>query len=143
MRDHELLEEELTHSVIGGFYEVYNTFGYGLLEQVCMAALERELRARGHAVGREVHVPVFYKGEEIARQRIDMIVDERLVVEAKATQELHKSASRQVYNYLRVTRLQVGLLLHFGPEPSFHRITCAQSGSPESGTHRERRTRNR
>ena len=72
-----------------------------------------------------------------------MIVDERLVVEAKATQELHKSASRQVYNYLRVTRLQVGLLLHFGPEPSFHRITCAQSGSPESGTHREQRTRNR
>ena len=142
MRDHELIEEELTHSVIGGFYEVYNTFGYGLLEQVCMAALERELRARGHAVGREVHVPVFYKGEEIARQRIDMIVDERLVVEAKATQELHKSASRQVYNYLRAARLQIGLLLHFGPEPSFYRIMCAQSGSPESGAHRERRTRN-
>jgi hypothetical protein len=62
----------------GGFYEVYNALGYGFLEQVYMAALERELRARGHEVGREVWAPVHYKGEEISKQRIDMIVDERL-----------------------------------------------------------------
>lgn len=60
----------------------------------------------------------------ISRQRIDMIVDERLVIEVKSTQDLHKSAARQVYNYLRATRLQVGLLLHFGPEPSFYRLVC-------------------
>jgi len=122
MSDHELIEGGLTESVIGGFYEVYNTLGYGFLEQVYAAALERELRARGHTVGREVWVPVFYKGEEISRQRIDMIADERLVIEAKSTQDLHKSAPRQVYNYLRATRLQVGLLLHFGPEPAFYRL---------------------
>ena len=122
MSERELLERRLTESVIGGFYEVYNTLGYGFLELVYMAALERELRARGHAVGREVWVPVLYKGDEISRQRIDMIVDERVVIEAKATQELHKSAPRQVYNYLRATRLQVGLLLHFGPEPRFYRL---------------------
>src|SRR5437764_394262 len=103
-----LAEEQLTHSVIGAFYDVYNTLGVGFLELVYLSALERELRARGHAAGREVYVPVIYKGDEISRQRIDMIVDERLVVEAKATQELHKSAKRQVYNYLRATRLQVG-----------------------------------
>ena len=54
MPDTQLLEEQLTHAVIGAFYEVYNTLGYGFLEQVYLAALERELRARGHAVGREV-----------------------------------------------------------------------------------------
>jgi GxxExxY protein len=122
MSDHKLIEEQLTESVIGGFYGVYNTLGFRFLEQVYMAALERELRARGHAVGREVWVPVLYKGEEISRQRIDMVVDERLVIEAKSTHELHKSAPRQVYNYLRATRLQVGLLLHFGPEPAFYRL---------------------
>ena len=136
MSDHGLIEERLTESVIGGFYEVYNALGFGFLEQVYVAALERELRARGHSVGREVWVPVRYKGEEIARQRIDMIVDERLVIEAKSTQELHKSAPRQVYNYLRATSLQVGLLLHFGPDPhsidSFthnrsHRCSCCCS----------------
>ena len=122
MSDRELIEGWLTESVIGAFYEVYNTLGFSFLEQVYMAALERELRWRGHAVAREVWVPVFYKGEEISRQRIDMVVEERVVIEAKSTQELHKSAPRQVYNYLRATRLQVGLLLHFGPEPAFYRL---------------------
>jgi GxxExxY protein len=122
MPERELIEEQLTESVIGAFYEVYNTLGYRFLEQVYLAALERELLARGHAIGREVWVPVHYKGEEISRQRLDMIVDERLVVEVKSTQEVHKSAPRQVYNYLRATRLQVGLLLHFGPEPAFYRL---------------------
>jgi GxxExxY protein len=84
-------------------------------------ALERELRWRGHDVGREVYVPIHYKGEELTRQRIDMLVDGRLVVETKATVELHKSAHRQIYSYLCATGLQVGLLLHFGPEPAFYR----------------------
>ena len=61
-------------------------------------------------------------GDLISRQRIDMVVDERLVVEAKSTQDLHKFAPRQVYNYLRETRLEVGLLMHFGPEPAFYRL---------------------
>ena len=93
-----------------------------------MSALERELRARGHAVDREVWVRVQYKGDEIARQRIDMVVDDRLLVEAKSSQDLHKSASRQVYNYLRATRLEVGLLLHFGPEPCFYRLVSTRAG---------------
>jgi GxxExxY protein len=126
MSDHELIEEKLTESVIGGFYEVYNILRFGLLEQVYMAALERELRWRGHEVAREVWVPVWYKGEVISRQRIDMIVDDRLVVEAKSTQDLHKAAPRQVYNYLRATRIEVGLLLHFGPDPSFYRLVHTQ-----------------
>ena len=51
-----LIEEELTRSVIGAFYDVYNTLGYGFLEHVYALALERELLARGHRVGREVSV---------------------------------------------------------------------------------------
>jgi len=130
MSGHQLIEEQLTESVIGAFYEVYNALGFGFLEQVYMSALERELRARGHAFGREVWVPVYYKGEELSRQRIDMVVDERLVVEAKSTQDLHKSAPRQVYNYLRATRLQVGLLLHFGPKPAFYRLVHTDRPAP-------------
>lgn len=122
MSKHALIDEQLTESVIGAFYEVYNALGFGFLEQVYTTALERELRARGHVVDREVWVPVFYKGDLISRQRIDMVVDERLVVEAKSTQDLHKFAPRQVYNYLRATRLEVGLLVHFGPEPAFYRL---------------------
>jgi GxxExxY protein len=118
----ELIEERLTHSVIGAFFDVYNTLGFGFLEHVYLMALERELIARKHRVARQVGVRVFYKGDAIAEQRLDMIVDEKLVVEAKSTHELHRSANRQVYNYLRATNLEVGLLLHFGPEAHFYRV---------------------
>jgi GxxExxY protein len=118
----ELIHERLTGSVIGAFFDVYNTLGFGFLEYLYVTALERELLARGHRVGREVSVPVFYKGEELGRQRLDLLVDGTLVVETKATIDLSKEATRQVYNYLRATDLKVGLLLHFGPEAKFYRI---------------------
>ena len=65
-----------------------------------------------------------YKEQELGSQRLDLVVDDKLVVEAKATADLHKAATRQLYNYLRATNLRVGLLLHFGPEPRFFRIIC-------------------
>ena len=62
------IQEELTRSVIGAFYEVYNTLVFGFKEHIYSLALERELRSRGHRVGREVSVIVFYKGDELGRQ---------------------------------------------------------------------------
>src|SRR5687767_3813958 len=124
----ELIEERLTRSVIGAFFEVYNALGYGFLEHIYVMALERELIARGHRVAREVSVHVTYKGHVVAVQRIDMIVDEKLVVETKSTVELPKPAQRQLFNYLRATKLEVGLLLHFGLEPRFHRLVCSNPG---------------
>lgn len=119
--------KDLTHSVIGAFYEVYNNLGFGFLEYIYVRALERELMERRHRVAREVSVPIFYKGMELARQRIDMIVDEKLVVETKATFDLHPGARRQLYNYLRGTNLEVGLVLHFGREPKAHREYCSNT----------------
>src|SRR5688572_9082040 len=118
-----LVEEALTYSVIGAFYEVYNTLGFGFLEYLYGCALERELLERDHQVAREVGVNVLFKGHELGTQRLDMIVDGKLVVETKSTYELHRAATRQVYNYLRATNLEVGLLLHFGPEPRVYRIS--------------------
>ena len=118
----ELIEERLTESVIGAFFDVYNALGFGFLEHLYVVALERELFARGHQIGREVAVPVSYKGEHLGTQRVDMIVDGKLIVETKSTFDLHRAADRQVYNYLRATNLEVGLLLHFGPTPKFYRV---------------------
>lgn len=118
----ELAHERLTYSIIGAFFDVYNELGYGLLESLYMAALELELRARGHRVAREVLVPVFYKGREIGRQRIDMVVDETVIIEGKATRRLPAIAKRQTYSYLCASRLRVALLLHFGPKATHYRI---------------------
>ncbi|HUF30164.1 MAG TPA: GxxExxY protein [Gemmatimonadaceae bacterium] len=120
----DLTENDLTGSIIGAFYEVYNTLGFGFLEHLYVKALERELLARGHPVEREVGVKVMYKGEVLGTQRLDMVVDRRVTVEVKSTYDLHRAATRQVYNYLRATNLDIGLLLHFGPEPRVHRTIC-------------------
>jgi GxxExxY protein len=118
------IHEELTRSVIGAFYDAYNTLGFGFLEHVCVRALERELHERGHRIAREVGVTIMYKGHALAVQRLDMVVDETLVVETKSTYELRPVASRQLFDYLRASRLDVGLLLHFGPKPRVHRVVC-------------------
>lgn len=117
-----LLEEPLTRSVIGAFYHVYNSLGFGFLEHVYSLALERELRKQGHRIIRERYVLVRYDGEPLTTQGLDMVVDDKLIVEIKSTWELHPSAERQLLNYLRATDLEVGILLHFGAKPGFHRV---------------------
>lgn len=135
-----LVEGALTGSVIGAFYEVYNALGFGFLEQVYIRALAYELMERGHRITRESSVAVYYKGMVIARQRLDLIVDDRLVVETKSSYDLHPAARRQLYNYLRGTKLELGLLLHFGPKPAFHRVytTCDRRApvvdAPDAGS---------
>ena len=122
MSEDQLLERRTTAAIIGAFYEVYNKLGYGFLEHVYSLALERELVERGHTIEREVIVTVSYKGKPLTTQRQDMVVDHKVVVENKSTSVLPPYARRQTLNYLRASTLEVGLLLHFGPNAKFYRI---------------------
>lgn len=119
-----LLEEALTREIIGAFYEVYNTLGYGFLESVYAAALERELKRRGLRVEREVWLDVYYKGERIGAFRADMVVESRVVVENKARVKVSDADRDQLRNYLRCSILEIGLLLHFGPRPAIQRVVA-------------------
>src|SRR4051794_20027894 len=87
-------------SIIGAFYAVYNYYGYGLAESVYAGALEIELLDRGHTVVRELAVAVMYKGRHVAWQRLDTVVDDRVILEIKATEVLPRFAGRQLINYL-------------------------------------------
>jgi len=125
----KLLYEEITQSIIAAFYAVYNKLGYGFLENVYCAALAFELSRRGHKVAREVTVPVFYDGVQIAKYRVDFLVDDVVMLEVKSTAMLNPSDERQLLNCLRATPLEVGLLLHFGPKPKFQRIVASRKPS--------------
>lgn len=114
----ELVHQEITRSVISAFFYVYNKLHHGFLESVYSAALTKALRQRGHTVEREVPVRVWFDGEAIALQRIDMLVDQKVIVEIKSGDRLAVAAREQLFNYLRATNLEVGLLLHFGPKPT-------------------------
>jgi GxxExxY protein len=76
----------------------------------------------------EVWVDVYYKGVPVKRQRIDRIVDGKVVVEIKASALLPPYAERQLLTNLKATPLEVGLLLHFGPKPEFHRLVSSNRG---------------
>ncbi len=115
-------EWKLAHAVVGTFYETYNTLGFGFLESVYCRALAMELRRRNFAVSTEVPLEVRYQGEEVGFFRLDRLVEHRLAVELKASALLGPADKRQLWNYLRASSLDVGLLLHVGPKPAFHRL---------------------
>lgn len=122
-----LLHADLTEVVIGAFYHVYNRPDYGFLESVYAAALTRVLQRAGHKVQREALVIIYLEGEPLARQRVDLIVDDVLIIELKSTFALSKEDHPQLRSYLHGSKMQVGLLLHFGPKPEFHRMVNTQS----------------
>jgi GxxExxY protein len=117
-----LLRADITREIIGAFYEVYNTLGYGFLEAVYSRAMYIELTRRGLHVQREVMIDVYYKGEPVGKYRVDLLVEYGVVVENKATRWLVESDRDQLQNCLRCSSLEVGLLLHFGPRAKFHRM---------------------
>ena len=121
--DH-LLEADLTRSVIGSFFDVHRELGFGYREYIHALALERDLVAKGHHVQREVSVMVYLRGEPLAGQSLDMIVDGKLVIEIKSTERLRPDGTLQLFSYLHATNLELGLLLHFGREPKFYRVIC-------------------
>jgi GxxExxY protein len=123
----DLVEKELTGSIIGAFYYVYNQLGYGFLEKIYCEALARTLAKRGHNVEREVRIPIYFEGQIVGLQRVDMLVDSRVIVENKSTYMLSDADHRQLTSYLSASEMQAGLLLHFGPKADFYRIVCTRS----------------
>ena len=118
----QFLEGDLTSSIIGSMHEVHRNLGFGFRESLYARALERDLVAKGHSIAREVAVTVFFRAEPLGLQVLDMMVDDKVVVETKSTRLLHPSASSQLFGYLAATKYEVGLVLHFGWEARAHRV---------------------
>jgi GxxExxY protein len=117
-----LASEQVTGAIIGAFYESYNVLGFGFLESVYRNALAGELRKTGLHVLQETPIEVTYKDARVGWFRLDLLVERAVAVEVKAATTLGPTDKQQLLNYLRATSLDVGLLLHYGPEPKFHRL---------------------
>ena len=111
----------ITKEIIGAFYSVYNSLGYGFLEKVYENALFIELKSLGLSVTKQERLKVYYENEEVGEYFADMVVDECVVVELKAADSLCKEHETQLINYLKATGIEVGLLLNFGKKPEFKR----------------------
>lgn len=120
--DSQLLHAEVSGAVLRAFYKTYNVLGYGFLESVYRRALLVELTTHGVSAEAEVPVKVFYREKEIGHFRLDILVEGKVAVELKSGMTLGPTDQHQLTNYLRAGRLDVGLLLHYGPDPKFHRL---------------------
>ncbi len=113
----KLLYEDLTYKIIGAAKEVYKELGFGYLESVYEDALCYELSLININYQRQVELDVYYKNVVFEhRFRADLLVENRVLVENKAVKQITVQDEAQLINYLKTTRLRVGLLFNFGAE---------------------------
>ena len=110
----EFKHTDITEKIIEAAYEVHNVLGFGFLEKVYENALAIELKEQGLSVRQQQPVQVFYKGHLVGDYVADLIVEDKVIVELKAVKLLDKAHEVQLVNYLKATRIEVGLLLNFG-----------------------------
>ena len=108
------MEDTLSYKVIGCIFEVYHTLGPGLLESVYESALMHELRSRGIQAKNQVDIDVEYKNILIPGGfRVDILVDDQLVIELKSVDQLKPIHFKQLTTYLKLAHKRVGLLVNF------------------------------
>ena len=113
--------QELTKSIIGIYYDVYNELGYGFLEKVYHRAMIIELNKNGYEVEHEKKIEVFYKNEVVGIYIPDLIINKSVILELKCVEYLIEAHENQLLNYLKATDCEVGLVLNFGKDPQFRR----------------------
>ena len=115
------IHKELTEHIIHIFYDVYNTLGYGFVENVYQNAMYFALKDAGFECEAQKDIDVFFKGHKVGSYKADIVVNDLVILELKAVSELNEAHKRQLSNYLKATNVEVGLLLNFGEKPQVKR----------------------
>ncbi len=113
--------KELTEQIIKIYYKVYNTLGYGFLEKLYESAMIIEFKMEGIPAVSQFPIKVHYNNELIGQYYADILVDKKVIVEIKAARTLTSNHEAQLLNYLKATKIEVGLLLNYGPKPEIKR----------------------
>jgi GxxExxY protein len=121
------MENEISHRIIGAAIEVHRTLGGpGLLESIYESSLCYELIQRGLYIQKQLIVPVTYKNAVVRDPLcLDILVENKVIVEVKATEKEHAIYEAQLLTYLRLTGMKLGLLINFGQEcvkDGIHRV---------------------
>ncbi len=120
--------EKITKSVIGCAFEVINELGAGFLESVYEKALLLALRQRGLSAVVQYPIKVMFRGESVGDFFVDLLVEEKVIVELKAVKAIVPEHQAQIINYLNATGIEVGLLINFGnPKLEYKRFTRSKN----------------
>ena len=113
-QDKDFIYKDLTYNIIGCAMNVHKILGVGFLESVYEAALKVEFKKLNFQFETQVEFPVFYKEKNIKTFVCDMVADKKVIIELKAIKQIKDIDRAQLLNYLKVTKLKVGLLINFG-----------------------------
>ncbi len=109
-----MTENEISYKIRGSIFKVYTELGAGLFESVYEAALMYQLKKDGLNAKSQVAVPVIYDGQNLeVGFRIDILVEDKVIIELKSVEELSKVHHKQIITYLKLTNLKLGLLVNF------------------------------
>ncbi len=123
----------LTRSIIGCTMEVHRTLGSGFQEVIYQRSLAVEMEKARLVFGREIEMPLFYKGVDVGYRRVEFMVGEAVLMELKALHELTPTHFSQIINYLEAYQLEVGLLLNCGERSlRFKRFIKSQRAQEEN-----------
>ena len=124
-----MTENQIATLILDGAFKIHKTLGPGLLESVYEATLDFELRKRGLRVIRQIGLPVHYEGIKLDLGfRVDLIIDDKVIIEIKSVEELAPVHKKQLLTYLRLTDLRLGLLINFNVELMKHGIQRVING---------------
>lgn len=113
----DLMFEKLTKKIIGAAIEVHKTLGPGLLESAYEKCLMYELLELGLKVKQQINLPIQYKNMKIdSFYRLDLVVDDKVIIELKAVDKLSKVHEAQLLTYLKLSKYRVGLLINFNED---------------------------
>ena len=119
----EFLYKELTGERIDSACNVHNTLGCGLLEKIYENSLAWELELRGRKVSSQKEFKVIYREKEVGIYYADLVVDDKVIVEVKAVEEIDDIHRAQLLNYLRISGLRIGLMMNFAkPKLQYERF---------------------
>ncbi|MCQ2244972.1 MAG: GxxExxY protein [Bacteroidaceae bacterium] len=112
-----MTENEISYKIRGAIYKVYNELGPGLLESIYEAALSYQLRKGGLKVETQVPINVYYDGVLLpVEYRLDILVEDKVIIELKSVEELKKLHHKQLLTYLKISGKKLGLLVNFNTD---------------------------
>ena len=119
--EEKVVYKELSFKIIEACFEVHNILGPGYSEKIYEEALSKELRNRDIGYERQKLVEVYYKGEKIGEYRLDLVVENKIILELKAVSELSNIFEAQLLSYLKAAGMKLGILVNFGSKKVIYR----------------------
>ena len=110
----DLLYPELSYSIMRAVFEVHNQLGPGFTEDIYENALAMELELQSIPFDRQKQIQIHYKGKYVGKYRLNMVIDQKIILELKAVAEVNEVFRAQLESYLCATGLQLGILINFG-----------------------------